>query len=132
LNWALDVGPVVKDRLRYLSDFSFATLSFSAFFILQAVRAFGPVITHATHYLQIVSDAAKLMIDLSKDAHQPSAEYGRAILKELEVVKEGLGMLADNPEGRMNKGSLGGEATTVFVREKVTDFASLFPDIISN
>jgi hypothetical protein len=150
LAWALDLGPVSKDRLRYMGDFGFVTLSFCAFFILQAFQAFGPAIPQSDDYLDIVEDAAQLMTELAMDSKHAPSVYGKSILLLLAKVRDpnlsqpqfdhnvyaSQESTASNMRSRNGvlsdtQGLLGHEPSS-FVPDQTWDFTSLFPDMLWN
>jgi hypothetical protein len=150
LAWALDLGPVSKDRLRYLGDFGFVMLSFCAFFILQAFQAFGPAIPQSDDYLDIVEDAAQLMTELAMDSKHAPAVYGKSILLLLAKVRDPslsqpqFDNIADASQestvsnARSRNGTLSdtqglvGHEPSSFVPDQTWDFTSLFPDMLWN
>ena len=150
LAWALDLGPVSKDRLRYLGDFGFVMLSFCAFFILQVFQAFGPAIPQSDDHLDVVEDAAQLMIELAMDSKHAPAVYGKSILLLLGKVRDSSPSQpqldnnanasqeskASNPRSIFRtlsdtQGILG-HKPSAFVPDQAGDFASLFPDMLWN
>jgi hypothetical protein len=148
LVWALDLGPVAKDRLRYLCDFGFVMLSFCAFFILQSFQAFGPAIPSSEEYLDTVAEAAQLMTELAMDSKHAPAVYGRSILALLEKVRDPDAKQSqldgNNPSrgsavSNRSRGGMVSDTQSVvghdpssFVPDQTWDFTSLFPDMLWN
>ena len=149
LAWALDLGPVSKDRLRYLGDFGFVMLSFCAFFILQAFQAFGPEIPESDDHLDIVEDSAQLMIELAMDSKHAPAVYGKSILlllaklrdsnlsqSQADNVNVSQESAASNTRSRngtlLDTPGLVGHEPSSYVPDQTWDFTSLFPDMLWN
>lgn len=143
LVWALDLGPVSKDRLRYLGDFGFVMLSFCAFFILQASQAFGPAIPDGDEYFDTTEEAAQLMIELATDSRHAPAVYGKSILLLLKKFRDpGLGQSqidgnnASQDSVRSRSGMISdtqgfvGHEPSTFVPDQIWGFTSLFPDML--
>jgi hypothetical protein len=149
LTWALDLGPASKDRLRYMSDLGFVMLSFCAFFILQAFRAFGSAIPRSGDYLHTVAEAAQLMIELAVDSKHAPSVYGRSILSRLAQVREPnpgqaqLGsktaftpavstLVSSRPQvgTTLDRLSFVGHDPFSFVQDQTLDFSSLFPAML--
>jgi hypothetical protein len=149
LDWALSLSPVSKDRLRYLGDFGFATLSFCAFFVLQAVQAFRSANLDVDELLDTVEDISLLMTELAMDQKHTPAVYGKSLLLLLAKIRD--------PDARQNdddvagsqdfavsnaisrkgllsatRGLSGNEPSTfaTFIGGQTWDFIALFPDLL--
>lgn len=148
LEFPLTRGPIEKDNLRFVDDAACIIVSFCCIFILSACQAFPHVISNVSECLDYVTDAAKLMIELSiNESHKPFYQ-GTFLLKRVDTLKAALEMsrLHDQKEANIEEQSdarlspAGGDSRLtlegfdqlfneegVFGLEPIWDFSMLFP-----
>jgi hypothetical protein len=148
LEYPLTRGPLEKDNLRYVDDAACIIVSFCCIFVLSACQAFPTVISNISQYLDNVTDAARLMIELSINHDHKPYHQGTFILKRAEALRAALEMsrlheqqeanVEEPPESRLSpfgdssKLMLEGfdglfHEDGLFGLEPIFDFSMLFP-----
>ena len=88
LDWTLDLSPVSKDGLRYMSDFGFVLLAFAALFIIQVHQTIKPVLADMDGGLEKVMALSDLMIDLAVSSTHCPAQLGRSLQRRVVQARQ--------------------------------------------
>ncbi|KAH8811043.1 hypothetical protein F5884DRAFT_854404 [Xylogone sp. PMI_703] len=88
LNGILGFGPVLKDSLRYMTDYGFVMLAFVSLVILQAYGTIEPALSDKVKNINTVAAIAQLMIDIALNSTHCAALYGKALQRRLAQMQE--------------------------------------------
>jgi hypothetical protein len=88
LDWTMNLSPVGKDALRYMSDFGFVMITFAALFVVQVCQNVRSVYAELEGALGRVSELAELMIDLAVGSGHFTAQLGRSLQLRVTQVRE--------------------------------------------
>ena len=91
IDWTLDLSPVSKDGLRYMSDFGFVLLAFAALFIIQVSQTVKPVLNDLDDGLNKVIALSDLMIDLAASSTHCPAQLGKSLQRRVVQVRQDCG-----------------------------------------
>jgi len=111
LDWPLRLGPVQKDRLRYVTDTRCIMISFCCLFIIASCQTFASSIPNTFECLENVKASARLMISLSTDDESRGYVHGMLILERVKAVQEALERQKDH-EGDLHRVHLEDSAST--------------------
>ncbi|KAL7932820.1 hypothetical protein V8C35DRAFT_64267 [Trichoderma chlorosporum] len=83
LSWIQELSPVIRESLRYISDFAYVMLVFACVFIVQVCESRHMLPSERRKPLKTVSTTAQLLIDLGlHNFHFPSL-YGKLLQRQL-------------------------------------------------
>lgn len=83
LSWLQQLSPVVRESLRYISDFAFVMILYACMFILQACESRQMLSEERCKNLKIVATTAQLLIDLGIHSFHFPSIYGKLLQRQL-------------------------------------------------
>ncbi|KAL7916851.1 hypothetical protein GGI35DRAFT_434116 [Trichoderma velutinum] len=83
LSWIQHLNPVVRESLRYISDFAFVMLLYACVFIIQACESRHMLPEERGKRLKTVATTAQLLIDLGIHTFHFPAIYGKLLQRQL-------------------------------------------------
>lgn len=87
LSWLQHLNPVVRESLRYISDFAFVMLLYACAFILQACDSRHMLPEERCKKLKAVATTAQLLIDLGIHTFHFPSIYGKLLQRQLGNVQ---------------------------------------------
>lgn len=90
LDWPLELGPVKRDQLRYISDYSWVMILFCCHFIVSACGTFPSIISDASTNLEKTAQIAQLIMRLTGDQDRTPYKEALQILRRVRMLQEGL------------------------------------------
>ena len=134
--FTLELGPAIRDAVRYMADFGFVMISFACIFIIQACENFYSKINGATEYLSDVEAVAQMLKEFAVNSNQGPNFQARIILAKLQGMNEN-GSLSrpadagnrstDGHEGQDLRFGFGDEEG--MLNDPLWDLLDFFPDI---
>ncbi|KAL6691175.1 hypothetical protein J3F84DRAFT_387037 [Trichoderma pleuroticola] len=106
LSWLQQLSPVVRESLRYISDFAFVMLLYACMFIVQACESRHMLPEERCKNLKAVATAAQLLVDLGIHTFHFPLIYGRLLQRQLgnlqpnvcDGVEADVQLKSDSPE----------------------------------
>ncbi|KAL7781080.1 hypothetical protein V8C43DRAFT_299052 [Trichoderma afarasin] len=83
LSWLQQLSPVVRESLRYISDFAFVMILYACMFILQACESRNMPPEERCKKLKVVATTAQLLIDLGIHSFHFPSIYGKLLQRQL-------------------------------------------------
>ncbi|KFY80001.1 hypothetical protein V499_01081 [Pseudogymnoascus sp. VKM F-103] len=90
LNWPLNLRPIQKEKLRYVSDSGSIMLKFSALFIIAGCQTFSSCIPNVSQCLENVRAVGQLIIDLAGDQNSNAHTHGNLIIDRAKALSLSL------------------------------------------
>ncbi|KAL7953544.1 hypothetical protein V8C34DRAFT_320949 [Trichoderma compactum] len=106
LSWLQQLSPVVRESLRYISDFAFVMLLYAYMFILQACESCHMLPEERCKRLKAVATTAQLLIDLGVHTFHFPSIYGKLLQRQ-------LGNLQPNANSPETPGSIWAENSNI-------------------
>ncbi|KAK0763389.1 hypothetical protein N5P37_002766 [Trichoderma harzianum] len=106
LSWLQKLSPVVRESLRYISDFAFVMVLYACMFILQACESRHMLSEERCKNLKTVATTAQLLVDLGIHSFHFPSIYGKLLQRQLgnlqpnvcDGVKADLQPKSNSPE----------------------------------
>lgn len=83
LSWLQQLSPVVRESLRYISDFAFVMILYACMFILQACESRHMLSDERRKNLKTVATTAQLLVDLGIHSFHFPSIYGKLLQRQL-------------------------------------------------
>ncbi|KAK4062799.1 uncharacterized protein Triagg1_9669 [Trichoderma aggressivum f. europaeum] len=83
LSWLQQLSPVVRESLRYISDFAFVMLLYACMFIVQACESRQMLAEERCKRLKTVATTAQLLVDLGIHTFHFPSIYGKLLQRQL-------------------------------------------------
>ncbi|KAL6835602.1 hypothetical protein J3E69DRAFT_372913 [Trichoderma sp. SZMC 28015] len=83
LSWVQQLSPVVRESLRYISDFAFVMILYACMFILQACESRHMRPEERCKKLKTVATTAQLLVDLGIHSFHFPSIYGKLLQRQL-------------------------------------------------
>jgi hypothetical protein len=88
LEWTMELSPMAKDALRYMSDFGFVMITFGALFVVQVCQRVQSVSAELETALGRVSALSELMMDLAVGSGHFTAQLCRSLQLHVAQVRQ--------------------------------------------
>lgn len=90
LSWLQQLSPVVRESLRYISDFAFVMILYACMFILQACESRYMLPEEKCKKLKTVATTAQLLVDLGIHSFHFPLIYGKLLQRQLQNLQPNL------------------------------------------
>lgn len=91
LDWPLDLSPIQKDSLRYISESGGIMVSFCCLFIVASCQAFRSRIPDLSESLEKVKATARLMLEMAPNSDHSIYRQGLLIARRIDALRHDTG-----------------------------------------